>query len=97
MSRDDATSDIQGMATAVITAYAKYISEHREIKNVSVLTASAFYLAAIVDVLSFGEDDPSQEETLTLIADATTMMLKHIGVIRRHMAAILKSVMEEAQ
>jgi hypothetical protein len=50
-----------------------------------VLTASAFYLAVIVDALSFDEGDPSQEEVMALIADTAMTMLKDPRIIREYM------------
>jgi hypothetical protein len=96
MSKAKVTSDILGMATAVITAYVKYINEHREMDNISVVTASAWYLAAVVDALSLNEDNPPQKEVMTLVADAAMIMLKDASTVREHMTTILKSVVGEA-
>jgi uncharacterized membrane protein len=96
MSKEKITSDIEGLTTAVVTAYMKYINEHRGMGNVRVLTASAFYLAVIVDALTFDEGDPSQEEVMTLIVDTAMTMLKDPRIIRQYMGAILKSVLEES-
>jgi hypothetical protein len=93
--REKIVGDIEGLARATVTAYVRYINEHRDLDNVKVLTASAFYLATIVDTLSFGEDDPSQEEVLTLIAETTMIMLKDTSAIRQYMGTILKSVVGE--
>jgi hypothetical protein len=95
MSKEKIAHEIEGLATAVITAYVKHINEHQDLDNMQVLTASAFYLAVIVDALSFGEDDPSQEEMMALIADTAMTMLKDTRVIREYMGTILKSVTEE--
>jgi hypothetical protein len=95
MSKAKVTRDIEGMATAVITAYVKYINEHREMDNLSVVTASAWYLAAVVDALSLNENDLSQKEVVTLIADAAMIMLEDASTVREHMATILKSVVGE--
>jgi nanoRNase/pAp phosphatase (c-di-AMP/oligoRNAs hydrolase) len=90
--REKIVGDIEGLARATITAYVKYIDKHREMDNASVITASALYLAIVVDALSFEEDDPPQSETITLIIDATMGMLRDTTPIRGYMRDILKSV-----
>jgi hypothetical protein len=86
---------IEELATAVTTAYVKYINEHREVDSASVLTASALYVAIITDSLSFDEGDPSQEEVLGMIVDAARVMLKDLPLIRSYIGAILYTVMAE--
>jgi hypothetical protein len=90
--REKIVGDIEGLARAIVTAYVRYINKHREMDNASVITASAFYLAIVVDSLSFEKDDPPQSETIALVIDATIEMLRDTTPIRGYMAAILKSV-----
>jgi nanoRNase/pAp phosphatase (c-di-AMP/oligoRNAs hydrolase) len=84
--------NIEGLAKAIITAYVKYTNKHKDTDNTSVITASALYLAIVVDSLSFEEGDPSQSETVALIIDATIEMLKDTTPIRGYMRDILMSV-----
>jgi hypothetical protein len=90
--REKIVGDIEGLARAITTAYVRYLNKHREMDSASVITASAFYLAIVVDSLTFDEDDPPQSETIALVIDATMGMLRDTTPIRGYMAAILKSV-----
>jgi hypothetical protein len=93
--RDKIANRIRGLAAAITTGYMKYISEHRDMDSASVVTATALFVAAIVDSLSFCDDDPSQEEIMALIAEAATRMLEDTDTIRDYMGAIFKAVMAE--
>jgi hypothetical protein len=95
--REKIVDTIEGLAKAVITAYVKYIDEHREIDSASVVTASGLYVAIIVESLSFDEDDPSEKEVIALVGDATMVMLKEKATLRDYMRQILQAVMAERQ
>jgi hypothetical protein len=86
---------ITDLSTEVITAYIRYVSNHRQIDSASVLTASAFFVSVIVDTLSFGEDDPPEKEIMATLVDAATRMLESKAQIRRFTGDILKTVLEE--
>jgi hypothetical protein len=95
--RDKVADRIQGLSTAVITAYVKYISEHRDMDSASVVTATALFVAVIVDSLTFQEDDPSHEEAMALIAEAAMKMLMAPDTIRDYVKVIFTAVMEEQE
>jgi predicted GTPase len=90
--KEKIVGNIEGLARAIVTAYVRYLNKHREMDSASVITASAFYLAIVVDSLSFEEDDPPQSETIALVIDATIEMLRDTTPIRGYMRDILKSV-----
>jgi hypothetical protein len=89
--------NIEGLARAIITAYVKYTKKHKDTDSASVITASALYLAIVVDSLTFEEGDPPQSETIALIIDATTEMLRDKTPIRGYMRDILMSVVGKRQ
>jgi hypothetical protein len=97
MSEDEEkyVAEINELTTAIITTYVRYINKHRDMDNGSVMTAIAFFVATIVDALSFGEDDPPQAEVLSILTDTVTGMLERPGAIRSYMKAILLSVKAE--
>jgi hypothetical protein len=88
---------IDGLATTVVTAYVRYISEHRDTDSASVVTASALYVAIIVDALSYDVDDPSEEEVMSLVIEAAMTMLRDKSAIREYVKKILETVVEEHQ
>jgi hypothetical protein len=88
---------IQELSTAIITGYMKYISEHRDMDSASVVTATALFVAVIVDSLTFQEDDPSHEEAMALIAEAAMKMLMEPDTIRDYVKVIFTAVMEEQE
>jgi hypothetical protein len=93
--KEKIVGDIDSLAEAIITAYVKYINEHRDTDNASVMTAISLLVAIIVDTFSFEEGDLSQEEALSIIADTVMKMLKHPEIIRDYMKALLMSVVME--
>jgi hypothetical protein len=95
--REKIVGNIEGLARAIVTAYVKYTNKHRDTDSASVITASALYLAIVVDSLTFDEGDPSQSETVTLIIDATIEMLRDTTPIRGYMRDILMSVVGKRQ
>jgi undecaprenyl pyrophosphate phosphatase UppP len=95
--REQIVDGISGLATTIVAAYMRYVSEHRQIDNPSVLTAAAMFAAIIVDTLSFGEDDPSEEEMLTLLIDTTKAMLASKAEVRRFSGMILHTVLMEGR
>jgi hypothetical protein len=86
---------IDGLATTVVTAYVRYISEHRDTDSASVVTASALYVAIIVDALSYDVGDPSEKEVMSLVIEAAMTMLRDKRSIREYMKKIVGTVMEE--
>lgn len=84
--------EISGLATAIVTAYVKYINEHQEIDNASVLTACATFAAIITDTLSFREDDPSEAETLALLFETVIELLSSKGLLRSFASTIVEEV-----
>jgi hypothetical protein len=95
--KEKIVGNIEGLARAIITAYVRYAKKHKDTDNASVITASALYLAIVVDSLTFGEDDPPQSEVMALIIDATTEMLRDKTPIRGYMRDILMSVVGKRQ
>jgi nanoRNase/pAp phosphatase (c-di-AMP/oligoRNAs hydrolase) len=84
--------EITGLAKAVTTAYVTYINEHRRIDNASVVAAMALLMAIVTDTLSYDDDDPSEDETLSLLTDTTKEVLKSKPLIREFMGMIIKNV-----
>jgi hypothetical protein len=93
--REKIADTIEGLAKAVTTAHVTYIREHQEIDNAGVVTAMALFMAIVTDTLSYGDDDPSEDETLSTLTDITTEMLKNKPLIREFMGEIIKSVMRD--
>jgi hypothetical protein len=93
--KEKIAGDIDGLAKTILTAYVQFVNEHRDIDNASVVTAISLLVAITVDTLSFGEDDPSQADVMSLISDAAMEMLKHPDTIRDYMKTILMSVVGE--
>jgi hypothetical protein len=93
--KEKIVSGIDELAKAIITAYVQFANEHRDVNDATVVTAIALFVAITVDTLSFGEDDPSQADVMSLISDAAMEMLKHPDTIRDYMKTILMSVVGE--
>lgn len=94
-SKEKIVDEITDLSTEIITAYIRYVSNHRQIDNASVLTASAFFVSVIVDALSFGEDDPSEKEIMLTLVDAAMKMLESKAHIRHFTGDILRGILEE--
>jgi hypothetical protein len=88
-------TEINELVTAIVTTYVRHINKHRDMDNASVVAATAFFMATIVDALSFEEGDPPQTEVLAILTGVVTAMLEHPDTIRSHMKTILLSVMAE--
>jgi hypothetical protein len=93
--REQIVDGITDLSIEIITAYIRYVNNHRQIDSASALTATAFFVSIVVDVLSFGEDDPTEKEIMATLVDAATRMLENKTQIRHFTGDILKTVLEE--
>lgn len=93
--KEKIVSGIDELAKTIITAYVQFANEHRDVSDATVVTAIALFVAITVDTLSFGEDDPSQAEVMSLITDTAMEMLKQPDIIRDYMKTIFISVVGE--
>jgi hypothetical protein len=91
MSEDDekVADEITELGKALITAHVKFISKHHKINNAGVITATALFMAVIVDTLSHGDDDPTEDETMEAIGDIVEKLLENRSVLRSLTKAIV--------
>jgi hypothetical protein len=99
MSEDDekVADEISELAKALATAHVRFIDKHRKIDHAAVMTATSLFTAIIVDSLSYGDDDPTEEEVMTTLTDITKRMLVRKSVIRNFMVPIIDSVVRKDQ